>query len=269
MRSLSAGLLTGLLLAACSSSPELNASVETGAEGTTTTEVEATTWTDTAADDTAADSTGTDVTATNEATSNDGPAGDTYTLVTMSLVDGSAIPTPDEMQAISTEHSAFVDWLHLNGGLIGAGPVVPPRGDSLVRQIMFFDTDQAEEALERCCEGPANGTGLYETAASRFVTTCDMTRIGASAMNGGSALRPYVMVTGPASAAMTTTFHQMGAMVLCQGTCIDGPFEDRCLAILDCTDVEAAHMFMSEVCADTSDLGYHAWIGPVAFTVNR
>jgi hypothetical protein len=28
-------------------------------------------------------------------------------------------------------------------------------------------------------------------------------------------------------------------------------------------------MFMSEVCADTSDLGYHAWIGPVAFTVNR
>jgi len=248
--SLFTGLLTGLALAACSSTPDLSASVATGNEATTT-EVES---------------------LVSDAPSFAGyaPQGQTYTVVAVSLLDPTSLPTSGEMKAITSEQGEFMDWLRLNGGLVAAGPVVPPRDNSSVRQLMFFDTEDSDAALERCCEGPASGTGLYGTEASRFVTTTDLSQVGANVLSGsGSALRPYVIVTGPSSLAMTATFGKMGSLMLCQGDCVDGVLRGRSLAILDCTDVDDARLFMGEVCSSTEGLSYHAWIGPVAFSALR
>ena len=65
------------------------------------------------------------------------------------------------------------------------------------------------------------------------------------------------------------TFDRMDSMVLCQGSCTEGPFDGLDLAILDCTDVGDARLFMGEFGADTWGLDYHAWIGPVALSAAR
>lgn len=234
-------LVLCLLLGACSSTGELAASVDAAAEPTSAKLLSPV--------------------AAGE--------GETYTLVCVSLVDETFIPGPDEMQAIGTEHAAFVDWLHENCGLIAAGPVVPPRGGSLVRQLMLFDSDQQDVTLESCCEGPVEGTGLYRTEASRLVTTADLSGTTRGATTGRGALRPYVIVTGSSGAPLRATFDRMDSMVLCQGSCTEGPFDGLDLAILDCTDVGDARLFMGEFGADTWGLDYHAWIGPVALSAAR
>ena len=247
MRILPVSLLFGLFLAACSSAPELSASVDTGPESSTM-QVE---------------------TVSSDAGYR--PEGHTYTIITTSLIDSSQAPALEEMAAIASEQAAFVDWLHMNAGLAAAGPVVAPHGKSAVRQLMFFDSSESDMALERCCEGPAIGTGLYENVASRFVTTADLSRVRDFVVSGsGNAIRrPYVMVTGPSSLAMKATIGKMGPMVLCVGDCIDGAFAGRCMAILDCTDMEDARMFMGEVCPEADNLSYHGWVGPVAFSMAR
>ena len=247
MRICPAIFVTGLALAACSTSPELSASIETGAEPSAVQ---------------------VDMAAAGSAYS---PEGQAYTVVATSLIDANEVPTSAEMTAISSEQAAFVDWLHMNGSLVAAGPVVAPRGNSGVRQLMFFDTDDTASALERCCEGPASGTGLYRNDASRFVTTTDLSMVRSAVMSGsGNAIRrPYVVVTGPSSLAMRATLGKLGPMVLCQGDCVEGALAGRSMTILDCTDVEDARMFMGEVCPDDERMSYHAWIGPVALSTAR
>jgi len=196
--------------------------------------------------------------------------GGTYTIVATSLIDPELVPSPEEMMTISSEQESFMGWLQLNASLVAAGPVVPPRGNSRVRQIMFFDTPDADAALERCCEGPASGTGLYENSASSFVTHTDLSRIGELVVSGsGDAARPYVIITGPSSPAMSATVAKMGSIVLCQGDCIDGALAGLCVAIIDCVDVEDARLFMGEVSPNAGDFSYHSWIGPVAFSMTR
>lgn len=257
MRILPASLLPALFLAACSSAPELSASVDAGSEPLTM-EVEPAS--------TAADATEESAPA-GEAKA---PSGEAYTIVATSLINPSVVPTPEEMMAISTEQEAFVDWLELNASLVASGPVVPPRGNSRVRQLMFFNTSDADAALERCCEGPASGTGLYENDASSFVTSTDLSRVGELVLSGsGDAPRPYVIITGPSSPAMTATVGKMGSIVLCQGDCTDGALVGLCVAIIDCVDVEDARLFMGEVSSNAADVSFHSWIGPVAFSMNR
>ncbi|MDC0585251.1 hypothetical protein OAO71_01025, partial [Planctomycetota bacterium] len=256
MRILPASLLPALFLAACSSAPELSASVDTGSEPLTA-EVEPA-------------STSVDVIEETAAGEADATGGQTYTIVATSLINPDMVPAPEEMLAISSEHEAFVEWLQVNASLAAAGPVVPPRGDSRVRQLMFFNTPDVDAALERCCEGPASGTGLYENGASSFVTHTDLSRIGELVLSGsGDAPRPYVIITGPSSTAMTATVAKMGSIVLCQGDCTDGALAGRCVAIIDCVDVEDARLFMGEVSSNAEDFSYHSWIGPVAFSMNR
>lgn len=248
MRIPPASLLPALFLAACSSAPELSASVDAGSEPLTV-EVEP---------------------ASTSAGQDGVMGGETYTIVATSLIDPDVVPAPEEMLAISSEHEAFVEWLQVNASLAASGPVVPPRGNSRVRQLMFFNTADVDAVLERCCEGPASGTGLYENGASSFVTDTDLSNIGKLVLSGsGDAPRPYVIITGPSSPAVTATVAKMGSIVLCQGDCTDGALAGRCVAIIDCVDVEDARLFMGEVSSNPEDFSYHSWIGPVAFSMNR
>ena len=195
------------------------------------------------------------------------PAGDPYTLVLMRSGDPLRVPSGEDLATLTVDHRAYMELMTDEGYVLAAGPVVPPRTDAALRAMFFVDADDPAAAYERTCADPAVEAGLFDMEAVGFVTTSNlralaaMERAGRIDRGGNVAMRPYVAVVAPTSAAMTAVLAQMGDAVLFHGHCTSGSLEGSTVAFLDCNTIDEARQLMAAVRGgETFD--YHAWVAP-------